>query len=273
MDDEFLSQLIDEAGLDWEKQAIIALYQSLKEKNIISDSSQIKLTSSSGSSVVILLVDDNHDRVYQYYHCLETFKNITELTRRAQTQSQQSLDLIVSGNHFKINYNFDHYRVIALDYWPEFKTIVWEKVRPITQLPSQFIYRHMDQLIWDILKSLNGFHSMKILHGDCCLDNIGIKEGRFVLYDYDLSQTDADLKRDYQIFSRSCYNFLKNEGFTQKLPISNFTCPQDFLMALQNQYKFHVVDIISSFEMGTSLLRRIQDSIPNSTWILSSHCK
>ena len=63
--------------------------------------------------------------------------------------------------------------------------------------------------MWDIGLCLHGFHQLGFVHGDARIDNIGISENNFILFDFDgttAMESDADCKRDI-------YNILKSIKF------------------------------------------------------------
>lgn len=235
-------RIIDDAGLTADQDAIIALYQHVK-KNIKTDltTDQIKLTSSSGSSVV--LIPQGGSQVYQYYKSKETFNDIIKLTTqmkgvrssfnltfRTYSTNTETKDNVSTSHRrtrqeviHKISYDLSDYIVTALDFWPDFQTIVWERIIPISELSLDFIKSKLDQLIWDIGKALNGFHSLGYHHGDCRYDNIGLKNGKFVLFDYNLSQTfvmsSKEPSADYKVFSESINQKIQSE-MTAIIPTS-----------------------------------------------------
>ena len=213
---QLLQEIIDDAGVSVSTDAIIQLYCYLKEK-VLTDLTpdQITLTSSSGSSVVLIVTDSRHPVVYQYYRSQETFENIKTLCGISQSNCQQSTSLCIYQNNqrqstqISIDYNFNDYRVLPVDYWPELQTIVWERIQTLPErilIDKDFIYKNFNQLIWDLFKAINGFHSIGYIHGDSRIDNIGIKNGKFVLFDYNLSHVSPQefLTQDFQMFAKSC---------------------------------------------------------------------
>ena len=260
MDSKVIDQLIDDAGLSAQTSAIHKLYNHLINQKIITSPSQIKLTSSSGSSVVVLLNNKDHDRVYQCYFNRATYNQICQMMDIAKKNAQQSIDYSMvtirprTEVKFNIEYNFNDYRVCALEYWPLLQTIVWEKIIPITQISTDYIKKHIDQLIWDFMKAINGFHQIGYVHADCGFDNIGLKNGRFVLFDYNLSHLAEDkdqYKHDYYLFKKSCLYNIPTES--DKIP-SNFHDYKYFLLTLKNHSQPTYNQIIEKLEKNERTL-------------------
>jgi tRNA A-37 threonylcarbamoyl transferase component Bud32 len=65
------------------------------------------------------------------------------------------------------------------------------------------------KFIWDISKGLYGLHSLFILHGDPTIDNIGIRNGVFILFDFDSSKIDVE----FVSFKKDNWEFLKSLKF------------------------------------------------------------
>ena len=280
-----LQEIIDDAGVSVSTDAIIQLYCYLKEK-VLTDLTpdQITLTSSSGSSVVLIVTDSRHPVVYQYYRSPETFENIKTLCGICQSNCQQSTSLCIYQNNqrqstqISIDYNFNDYRVLPVDYWPQLQTIVWERIQTLPErilIEKNFLYKNFNQLIWDLFKAISGFHSIGYTHGDSRIDNIGIKNGKFVLFDYNLSHLSPEefLTQDFQMFAKSCQYqirgslpltpfFLSNgvlsdtlqrchmyqiQSLSLKIPVSSIEYTQ-FLITLSQQEKQTVEQTVQKLE-------------------------
>ena len=79
--------------------------------------------------------------------------------------------------------------------------------------------KNIVKFFWDIGKALHGLHSNMICHGDSRVDNIGIRNGRFVLFDFDGSSkqsvySDVFLK-DYYDLAKSVKFRMREENFKQ----------------------------------------------------------
>jgi tRNA A-37 threonylcarbamoyl transferase component Bud32 len=226
-----MEQTIDEYGLSAHTNAIIAVYQYLKDH--ISDQlmpNHIKLISSSDTSVVLMLTGSftSHPTVYQCYFDTDTYSDIVKLVTEIELNREQSISMtLLRGRprlekHYKIDYKLDDYTVKAHGFYPDLQTIAWEKITPLNQISPDKISENLNQLIWDLGKALNGLHNLGYLHRDCRYDNIGIKNGKFILFDYNLSRkmTQNDQKSDdYKALSESLASKLSPE-MTQFVPIS-----------------------------------------------------
>jgi hypothetical protein len=105
-----------------------------------------------------------------------------------------------------------HSRLISCSESSE-STIVWERIECLNQIDTnrrmQLIRSNFIKFLWDILKGIFAMYACGLRHGDPSLDNIGIRDGRFVLFDYNLSgkvgaaNSFSTLERDLYYFSRS----------------------------------------------------------------------
>jgi len=92
-------------------------------------------------------------------------------------------------------------------------SVTWERIHCLNQMEShlrmRFIRTHYVKFLWDVLKGIFALSDCGFRHGDPSLDNIGVRQGRFVLFDYNLSrpvlptQRSDGLRRDLYYFSRS----------------------------------------------------------------------
>jgi len=196
-----LVELISDYGLTSEKEAIIKLYEYLKLHYFeYLTPEHIQLTSSSGSSVVLLFKDRSHPVVYQYYRSQKTYEEIIKMQHSLKNNSNQSLS--INARH-QLKYDINDYTVTMVNSFPTLQTIVWERIVPLHDVPSQTVKQHINRLFWDLGKALNGLHTVGYSHGDSRYDNIGLKNGKFVLFDYNLSTLEGDYDHDYELLADS----------------------------------------------------------------------
>lgn len=89
--------------------------------------------------------------------------------------------------------------------------IKWELITPLNSYTNSekcnIITNNIVKLLWDIGKAIAGLHENGIYHGDSRIDNIGIKNGKFVLFDFDGSRScspkDKHIYKDFSDFVKS----------------------------------------------------------------------
>jgi len=120
--------------------------------------------------------------------------------------------LYFEENVLKYN-NFD-FIVNLVSYIPN-NVIVWKKVFCLNMLEgkelSSFILKNIKKLVWDISKALNTLHNLNIYHGDCRIDNIGIYNGNFILFDFDGSKISNT--KEYSLMEKDVYDFISSIRF------------------------------------------------------------
>lgn len=91
------------------------------------------------------------------------------------------------------------------------RTVKWSRILCLNQLDPSIVItcirKNWIKFFWDIFRGIFGMHVCGFHHGDVSLDNIGIRDGTFVLYDYNLSRANRyaseDLQRDIYTLFRS----------------------------------------------------------------------
>ena len=163
---------------------------------------EIDITSSSGSSVVFISPDS--DRIIQVFSNKNLMENVcfllSEIYRgnymvkiKCDIEEEFDGDLEDFGEEYTTIeeiYDLPQYLVPFEVCIPESKLIVWKKIKPlnsVVNLPG-FIQKNHLKLIWDLAHALEGLHSIRITHGDSTIDNVGIFNGKFVYYDFDMSK-------------------------------------------------------------------------------------
>jgi hypothetical protein len=163
------------------------------------------ITSSSGSSVVIVA----DTVVFQYYKSRDVKKKICDIYKRIIDNNlfeydgieYNLTDYIVPVNTMLCNINND----IIIDH-----VIIWTKIQPVNLIKERVNIFKMKR---DIDIALNGLQQKRIAHGDTRIDNIGFYNGKYILFDFDMSKIvktdDYELLRnDFIIFLTSLkFNF------------------------------------------------------------------
>jgi hypothetical protein len=170
------------------------------------DIKNINIKVSNGLSAVFVSNDDTF--VFQVYKLGKVSSKINSLLSNLNTDIVVYFDL---GYDDLIKYEYNitkHYPLILGSYDC---CIKWQKITPLNSFTKdklfEIIKNNLVKLLWDIGKVLKGFHKNGMYHGDSRIDNIGIKDGNFVLFDFDSSNScnswDSITLRDFYIFITS----------------------------------------------------------------------
>ena len=236
----------------------------------------INITSSSGSSAVFISPDS--DRIVQVFSSKKLAENIcfllSEIYRgnylvriRCEIEEECDQDPDDFCDEFTVIeeiYDLPQYLVPFEVCIPENKLIVWKKIKPLNSISnlSNFIEKNYLKIIWDLAHALDGLHSIRITHGDSSLDNVGIFDGKFVYYDFDMSKKAPEYTKenavkiiqefaaaklkDFTTLSNSIKYHTKKKGFagniqqvlTETMRIKNLTAEkaQKYLTDLTIQF-------------------------------------
>ena len=65
--------------------------------------------------------------------------------------------------------------------------VVWNKILPLNKIINtpEFVRKNLFKILYDVCKGLHVLHSINLIHNDAVLDNIGIQNNKFVLFDFD----------------------------------------------------------------------------------------
>jgi hypothetical protein len=101
-----------------------------------------------------------------------------------------------------LNYNPFTYIPSVREYDLSTQTIVWTLIKPLNLNPSvllseQFLNKNYLKICYDISKALYSLKVIGIIHNDTRLDNVGILDGNFVLFDFDGAGTPDSKCKDY----------------------------------------------------------------------------
>lgn len=167
---------------------------------------QIKTVSSGGNSVVLL----NEDRAVQIFKYKDEYQKVIQFILDISKQPFVELSFYIADNSNRIlKYSVLDFLSSMKNHNPHLNTIVWNKITCLNELDTKvritLVTRMIEKLIWDILKTIVGLHRCGYSHGDVSLDNIGFSNGRFVLYDYNMTRKSnhTGMRKDLVSFIRS----------------------------------------------------------------------
>jgi hypothetical protein len=169
---------------------------SLMQKTSTSDLSNMKLHSSNACSAV-LESNENAD-VFQYFCSKGIVEKICSMMERLSSDPIIKLPIMLRTGFGRtkvvhidtiIEYNIFDYLSPFRYCIPEDHMVVWGKLKTLNSIPmkerGEFITDNLPKILWDIGKALYGLHKHKIVHNDCVIDNMGIHNGKFALFDFD----------------------------------------------------------------------------------------
>ena len=180
--------------------------------NKMGNINNLDVKSSNGSSFVFISSELNN--VYQY------FSNQNISLRIFNLISKLSINNIITKNTYNgiIIYNLFDYLSLFINYIPN-NIIVWEKHLCLNSFSKEeislIIEKNLIKILWDIGKALYGLHTYNIKHGDARIDNIGIKNNKFILFDFDGTTDDYDkqLSNNFDIYYKDIYDFKRSIQF------------------------------------------------------------
>ena len=167
------------------------------------DVSSLDVKSSNGTSFVF--ITPSNLNVYQYFKYDSTASRIIKILN-----SISKKNISTSYETTSIIYNLDDFICKFVSYEPN-NIIVWKKHVCLNSFDKEtmqkIIVNNLQKLLWDIGRSLYALHINNIQHGDARIDNIGILNGNFILFDFDgsrISQLDSE---------KDVYDFIKSIKF------------------------------------------------------------
>lgn len=161
--------------------------------------------SSSGDSTVKV----SAGQAVQYFRHVHVYTAVRQIAIELSTSSPINV-LFSDGTRYTYRPLAFHSRYLA--HSDAECSLTWERIHCLNQLEVpvriHVIRTHFVKFLWDILKGIFAMFACGLRHGDPSLDNIGMRQGRFVLFDYNLSRkvntlTYDDLQRDLYYFVRS----------------------------------------------------------------------
>jgi serine/threonine protein kinase len=223
-------------------------------------SEEFQAKSSNGMSFVCVTPELNE--VYQKFKGKNTVRNINNVLTTCESSINYTIWLD-KKKYITKEYDLFHFLPRVREFIDTENVIVWEKIIPLNSFTPEkvkdIIEKNILKFLWDIGKAISGLHYNDIYHGDTRVDNIGIKDGNFVLFDFDSSKKItpenythgyANMMKDYNDFIVSI-KFNLNEGGNP--------------MRFNNISKF-IPDITSymfSFMQNSKIFKHVQNSVSN----------
>ncbi len=170
----------------------------------------VDIKESNGLSYVFIT---SGNKVYQYFVIksvpMKILKMMNVLTRL------RYIGFHTYNNSVVFKYNILDYISTFISYIPD-RIICWKFHICLNSFPTKFlksfIHDNILKLMWDISKAIYGLNLCNIIHGDCRIDNIGIKDGRFILFDFDGSRY-IDDNEDKDCLIKDIYDFVTSIKF------------------------------------------------------------
>jgi hypothetical protein len=177
--------------------------------NKFGDISDLSVLSSNGSSFVF--ISSEKINVYQYFNFKNIVLNILNI-----------FEIIKKNNIVKFNLDLEFFKININDHICQFishepeNIIVWKKHLCLNSFDNNykkhFILKNILKLTWDIGKCLYSLHENNIYHGDPTIDNIGILNNNFILFDFDASKNFNNNDK-YYLSKNDIYKFINSIKF------------------------------------------------------------
>jgi hypothetical protein len=218
---------------------------------------EFQAKSSNGMSFVCVTPEFNE--VYQKFKSSHVVRNINNILTTCESNIGYNI-WFDKKKYVTKEYDLFHFLPRVRKFIDTENIIIWEKITPLNSFPPEKIKDIIEQnilkFLWDIGKAISGLHCNEIYHGDARVDNIGIKDGNFVLFDFDsskrISSEDSsgftNMMKDYNDFIMSI-----------KFNLNNDVNPKRF----NNISKF-IPDITSymfSFMQNSKIFESVQNSV------------
>lgn len=185
----------------------------------IGDVDSLQVKSSNGSSLVIIpeSCDSNttnpvYNNVYQYFNLPNSASRIFYMLNTVHKCRIVELPLFDTRKKLKFNLYTNLAKLVS--YIPD-QILVWEYHLCLNTMTNTnlktLIEANLCKFLWDIGRAIYGLHQNNVMHGDCSLDNIGIRDGNFILFDFDGSSfKDED---DFDAFENDIYKLITSLQF------------------------------------------------------------
>jgi len=175
----------------------------------IGDVSNLNALSSNGSSFVF--ITSERENVYQYFNYQNIVLNIVNIVKKIKENNIIKFYL----NDFNFEINLNNYICEFISYEPK-NIIIWKKHLCLNSFNDdkkrEFIIKNILKLTWDIIKCLYALHENNIYHGDPTIDNIGILNNNFILFDFDGSREIKQYEK-YDLSKNDIYKFINSIKF------------------------------------------------------------
>jgi len=161
-----------------------------------------------------VFISQEKNIVVQYYMYKNTCYKIKNIFDIINTHPDLiTIKIYLRKDNYELKFDIKDYLAKFVSYEHEDSIITWEKHLCLNSFPkdelANIIVNNILKFIWDISKALYALHSLSIMHGDPTIDNIGIRNNNFILFDYDSSKIDTNLIS----FNRDNWELLKSIKF------------------------------------------------------------
>jgi hypothetical protein len=169
----------------------------------IGNVNELNILSSNGSSFVF--ISSERENVYQYFN----YESIAIIIEKIFKKIKQKNIINIKLFELEFDINIKNFICEFISYEPK-NIIIWKKHLCLNsyyeKYKKQFILKNLLKLRWDIGKCLYCLHENNIYHGDPTIDNIGILNGNFILFDFDGSK-EFENKDKSQLSKLDIYKF------------------------------------------------------------------
>lgn len=176
----------------------------LNVQSVMKDMEDVIVKTSNGFSHVFIA--QKNKEVYQYFRSSIVASRIINIYSNIKNMIE------IKINNHVLYYNLFHF-IPKLVNTHNNNIIVWEKHTCLNSFSKDklkdIIINNFTKFLWDINKSLYGLHKNFILHGDARIDNIGIINNNFILFDFDGSS----IVENNDNFEKDIYDFFKSIKF------------------------------------------------------------
>ena len=194
------------------KESDLLKVLNIMELSPYQDLSGFQAKSSNGTSFVCIKSDI--PLAYQYFNNHSTSSKIYTIVSSCDSKIKYTI-YVDNKTYFCNEYDLFDFIPRIKNYIEPSNLIIWEKILPLNALDNsrmkELIEKNIIKLLWDIAKALHGLHINNIYHGDARIDNIGIKNENFILFDFDGSKKVDSL--DTQIMSKDYRDFVRSIKF------------------------------------------------------------
>jgi hypothetical protein len=171
----------------------------------------LEYKSSNGSSFVF--ISEEKKDVFQYYVSQNVCYKIINIFDAILRESLINKKIYFNKCIFNLNFNLSNYLSYLVDVKQEDNIIIWEKHVCLNSFSKEsltnILVNNITKFLWDISKALYGLHYHSILHGDARIDNIGIRNNTFILFDFDGS----NMGNEISSFKKDNWDLLKSLEF------------------------------------------------------------
>ena len=170
--------------------------------------SDVATTYTSGDQSIVTLTHPKEDWVVQRFRHSSDYFHVKRIAMELLMSAPINA-LCSDGSVY--SYSLVHFHSRLIDTDDEECSIRWARIECLNQLEEsdslERIRKNWVKFFWDIFRAIIGMHLCGFHHGDVSLDNIGIRAGHFVLYDYNLSRP---CKYPFDDIARDIYTLVRS---------------------------------------------------------------